>query len=325
MQKLICIAATLVAALCATGPAMPQAFPTRPVTIIVPFPAGGPVDTIGRILAERMRTFLGQPVLIENVGGAAGSIGVGRASRAAPDGYTLSSGNWATHVVNGAVYPLNFDVLNDFDPVSLIVTQPEIVVAKKAMPADDLSGLIAWLKANPEKAVQGTSGVGSAGHVAGVLFQKLTGTKYEFVPYRGLAPAMQALLAGQVDILIDVPASSVPQVLAGAVKAYAVTAKMRLSALPNVPTVDEAGLPGFYASVWYALWSPKGTPKDISTKLNSAVVDALADATVRERLAALGMEIFPPDQQTPEVLRTLHRTEIDKWWPIIKAANIKAE
>jgi tripartite-type tricarboxylate transporter receptor subunit TctC len=325
MQKLICIAATLAAVLCAAGPAMPQAFPTRPVTIIVPFPAGGPVDTIGRILAERMRTFLGQPVLIENVGGAAGSIGVGRASRAAPDGYTLSLGNWATHVVNGAVYPLNFDVLNDFDPVSLIVTQPEIVVAKKAMPADDLNGLIAWLKANPEKAVQGTSGVGSAGHVAGVLFQKLTGTKYEFVPYRGLAPAMQALLAGQVDMLIDVPASSVPQVLAGAVKAYAVTAKMRLSALPNVPTVDEAGLPGFYASVWYALWSPKGTPKEVSAKLNAALVDALADATVRERLVALGMEIFPPDQQTPEVLRALHRIEIDKWWPIIKAANIKAE
>jgi tripartite-type tricarboxylate transporter receptor subunit TctC len=291
----------------------------------VPFPAGGPVDTIGRIIAERMRTFLGQPVLIENVGGAAGSIGVGRAARAAPDGYTLSLGNWATHVVNSAIYPLNFDVLTDFDPVSLIVTQPEIVVARKTLPADDLKGLIAWLKANPDKAVQGTSGVGSAGHVAGVFFQKVTGTQYQFVPYRGLAPAMQALVAGQVDMLIDVPASSVPQVRAGTVTAYAVTAKTRLAALPDVPTVDEAGLPGFYASVWYALWLPKDTPKAVSAKLNAAVVDALADATVRQRLADLGMEIFPPDQQTPEVLSALHKAEAEKWWPIIKAANISGQ
>jgi tripartite-type tricarboxylate transporter receptor subunit TctC len=324
MQKL-CIAAILAIALSTSTPVVAQTFPSRPITVIVPFPPGGPVDTIGRILAERMRTFLGQPVLIENVGGAAGSIGVARASRAAPDGYTLSLGNWATHVVNGAVYPLSSDVLNDFDPISLIVTQPEIVVAKKTMPADDLKDLIAWLRANPEKAVQGTSGVGSAGHVAGVLFQKLTGTKYQFVPYRGLAPAMQALLAGQVDMLIDVPASSVPHVLAASIKAYAVTAKTRLSALPDVPTVDEAGLPGFYASVWYALWSPKGTPKDVGAKLNAALVDALADATVRERLIALGMEIFPRDQQTPEVLGTLHRAEIDKWWPIIKAGDIKSQ
>ena len=256
---------------------------------------------------------------------AAGSIGVGRAARAASDGYTLSLGNWATHVVNSAIYPLNFDVLTDFDPVSLIVTQPEIVVARKTLPADDLKGLIAWLKANPDKGVQGTSGVGSAGHVAGVFFQKVTGTQYQFVPYRGLAPAMQALLAGQVDMLIDVPASSVPQVRAGTVTAHAVTAKTRLAALPDVPTVDEAGLPGFYASVWYALWSPKDTPKAVSAKLNAAVVDALADATVRQRLADLGMEIFPPDQQTPEVLSALHKAEAEKWWPIIKAANISGQ
>ena len=233
MRKVICIAAMFTAVLLNGGPAKTQDFPARAVTLIVPFPAGGPVDTIGRILAERMRISLGQPVLIENVGGAAGSIGVSRAARAAPDGYTLSLGNWATHVVNGAIYPLKFDVLNDFDPVSLIVSQPEIVVAKKAMPADDLKSLIAWLKANPEKGVQGTSGVGSAGHVAGVFFQKVTGTQYRFVPYRGLAPAMQALVAGQVDMLIDVPASSVPQVRAGTIKAYAVTAKTRLSALPE--------------------------------------------------------------------------------------------
>ena len=325
MGRLLSVAVMLAAILFTGEPALSQGFPSRPVTIIVPFPAGGPVDTIGRIIAERMRTFLGQPVLIENVGGAAGSIGVGRAARAASDGYTLSLGNWATHVVNSAIYPLNFDVLTDFDPVSLIVTQPEIVVARKTLPADDLKGLIAWLKANPDKAVQGTSGVGSAGHVAGVFFQKVTGTQYQFVPYRGLAPAMQALVAGQVDMLIDVPASSVPQVRAGTVTGHAVTAKTRLAALPDVPTVDEAGLPGFYASVWYALWSPKDTPKAVSAKLNAAVVEALADATVRQRLADLGMEIFPPDQQTPEMLSALHKAEAEKWWPIIKAANISGQ
>ena len=205
MRKLIGVVAALAALLLLTGYVAAQTFPSKPVTIVVPFVAGGPVDTIARIMGERMRTFLGQPILIENVGGAAGSIGVSRAARASADGYTLSLGNWATHVVNGAIYPPNVDVLNDFDPISLIVTQPELVVAKKAMQADDLKGLIAWLKANPDKAVQGTSGVGSAGHVAGVFFQKVTGTQYQFVPYRGLAPAMQALLAGQVDMLIDVP------------------------------------------------------------------------------------------------------------------------
>ena len=205
------------------------------------------------------------------------------------------------------------------------MTQPELIVAKKAVPADDLKGFIAWLKANSDKAVQGTSGMGSAGHVAGVFFQKLIGTQYQFVPYRGLAPAMQALLAGQVDMLIDVPASSVPQVQAGTIKAYAVTANKRLAALPDVPTVDEAGLPGFHASVWYAVWAPKGTPKDVIAKLNAAVVDALADETVRQKLGALGMEILPREQQTPEALATLHKTEVEKWWPIIKASNIKTE
>lgn len=325
MWKLSGIVAIVVALFIPGGPATAQTYPSKPVTIVVPFPPGGPVDTIARIMGDRMRTFLGQPIVVENVGGAAGSIGVGRAARAAPDGYTLSLGNWATHVVNGAIYSLNYDVLNDFDPVSLILTQPEIVVAKKDMPADDLKGLIAWLKANPNKAVQGTSGVGSAGHIAGVFFQQMTGVQYQFIPYRGLAPAMQALLGGQVDMLIDVPASSVPQVQAGTIKAYAVTAKSRLSALPDIPTVDEAGLPGFYASVWYALWVPKGTPKDIVTKLNEAVVDALADDTVRKRLTGLGMEIFPRDQQNSGALSALHKSEIDRWWPIIKAANIKGQ
>jgi tripartite-type tricarboxylate transporter receptor subunit TctC len=325
MARRLMTAVALLAASVIAREAAAQPYPTKPVTIVVPFPPGGPVDTIGRILSERMRTALGQPIVIENVGGAAGSLGVGRAARAAPDGYTLSLGNWATHVVNGAIYPLTYDVLNDFEPVTLIVTQPELVVARKTMPANDLAGLIAWLKANPDKASQGTSGVGSAGHVAGVFLQSVTGTRYQFVPYRGLAPAMQDLLAGQVDMLIDVPASSVPQIRSGTIKAYAVTAKSRLAAVPDIPTVDEAGLPGFYASVWYALWVPKGTPKAITAKLNSAVMDALADATVQQRLGDLGMEIFPSSQQTPDALAALHRAEIDKWWPIIKQAGIRGE
>jgi tripartite-type tricarboxylate transporter receptor subunit TctC len=319
--------AAAAAVLLAGAPAQAQAqdYPSRPVTVIVPFVAGGPVDTIGRILGERMRVTLKQPVVIENVGGAAGSIGVARAARAAPDGYTLSLGNWATHVVNGAIYPLDFDVVNDFEPISLIVTQPEIIVARKSMPADDLKGFVAWLKANAAKAVQGTSGHGSAGHVAGIFFQKLIGAQYQFVPYRGLAPAMQALLGEQVDMLIDVPASSTPHIKAGAIKAYAVTADKRLAALPDLPTVDEAGLPGLYASVWYGLWAPKGTPKEVIATLQAAVVDALADATVRQRLETLGMEIFPREQQSPQALGTLHKADIDKWWPIIKAANLKVQ
>ncbi|MCC6777164.1 MAG: tripartite tricarboxylate transporter substrate binding protein BugD [Hyphomicrobiales bacterium] len=302
-----------------------QTYPTRPVTIIVPFVAGGPVDTIGRILSERMRIPLGQPIVIENVGGAAGSLGVGRAAKAAADGYTLSLGNSATHVINGAIYPLSYDVLSDFEPISLIVSQPELVVARKTMPADDLAGLVAWLKTNADKASQGTSGVGSAGHVAGVFFQRVTSTRYQFVPYRGLAPAMQDLLAGQVDMLIDVPASSVPQIRSGTIKAYAVTAKERLAAVPQVPTVDEAGLPGFYASVWYAVWTPKGTPRSVVTRLSDAVNEALADPTVQQRLADLGMEVFPAGERGPEPLAALHKAEIEKWWPIIKAANIKGE
>jgi tripartite-type tricarboxylate transporter receptor subunit TctC len=325
MWKFAGIAAVAVALLMPDRPVAAQAYPSKPVTIVVPFPPGGPVDTIARIMGDRMRTFLGQPIVVENVGGAAGSIGVGRAARAPADGYTISLGNWATHVVNGAIYPLNYDVLNDFEPVSLILSQPEIVVAKKAMLANNLKDFIGWLKANSDKAVQGTSGVGSAGHVAGVFFQKLTGTQYQFVPYRGLAPAMQALLAGQVDMLIDVPASSVPQIQAGTIKAYAVTAKSRLAAIPDVPTVDEAGLPGFYASIWYAMWVPKGTPKDVVAKLNEAVVDAVADPTVRKRLTDLGMEISPRDQQNGAALGALHKSEIERWWPIIKAANIKGQ
>jgi tripartite-type tricarboxylate transporter receptor subunit TctC len=302
-----------------------QVYPSRPITMIVPFPAGGPSDVIGRVVAERLRVSLGQPIIIENVAGAAGSIGVGRVARAAGDGYTLVLGFWGTHVVNGALYALQYDLLNDFEPVSLLVTNPMLIVARKSVPASDLNGLIAWLKANPDKATQGTSGVGSAPHVFGAFLQVATGTRFQIVPYRGNGPAMQDLIAGQVDIMFDSPATSLPQVNAGTIKAYAVTAKSRLATAPNIPTVDEAGLPGFYLSIWYALWSAKGTPKDIIAKLNAATMDTLTDPTVRQRIADLGLEIPPSDQQTPEALGALQRAEIQKWWPVIKAANIKGE
>ena len=302
-----------------------QVYPSRPITIIVPFSAGGPSDTLARIMAERMRVSLGQPVIVENLTGASGSIGVSRVAQAAPDGYTLSLGNWPTHVINGAVLALKYDVLNDFEPVSLLATNPQLIVAKKAMPAKDLKEFIAWLKANPNKASQGTSGAGSAGHFSGVFFQKETGTRFEFVPYRGSAQAMLDLVAGHIDMMIDLASNSLPQVRAGSIKAYAVTDKNRLAAAPEIPTVDEAGLPGFYVSTWHAFFAPKGTPKNIIAKLNAAVVDALADPAARSRLAGIGYEIPPREQQTPEALGAHHKAEIEKWWPIIKAANIKPE
>jgi tripartite-type tricarboxylate transporter receptor subunit TctC len=302
-----------------------QVYPMRPITMVVPFAAGGPTDMIGRMLAERMRASLGQPVIIENVTGAAGSIAVGRVARAVPDGYTLSIGHWGTHVLNGALYTLPYDLLKDFEPVAVLSSNPLIIVAKKAMPADDLKGLMAWLKANPDKALAATAGTGGTAHIGGVFFQKETGTRFQFVPYRGSAPAIQDLVAGQIDLMFDNPTSSLPLVRAGSIKGYAITAKARLASAPDMPTVDEAGLPGFYISNWTALWVPNGPPKGIIAKLNGAVVDALADAGVRSRLTDLAQELFPSDQQTPEALAALHKAEIEKWWPIIKAAGIKGE
>jgi tripartite-type tricarboxylate transporter receptor subunit TctC len=313
------------ATLAGIGSASAQTYPSRPITIVVPYAAGGSTDTIGRVMAERMKSSLGQPVIVEDVTGAGGTIAVGRVARAAPDGYTLSLGHNGSHVMTGATYALQYDLLNDFVPVALISTYPFVLVAKKTMPANDLKGLIAWLMANPDKASVGNGGNGSIAHVAGVLFRNETGTRFQFVPYRGLAPAIQDLVAGQIDIVISDPVTSMPQVRAGTIKAYGVTTKTRMLSAPDIPTLDEAGLPGFDISVSHAFWLPKGTPKDIITKLNGAVMDALADPKVRARLADLGQEIFPRDRQTPEALGAFQKAEIEKWWPIIKAAGIKAE
>ncbi len=302
-----------------------QAYPSRPITMIVPYPAGGPTDTIARLLGESMRASLGQPVIIENVAGGGGNIGVGRVARAAGDGYTLGIGHWGSHVVNGAIYSLTYDLQTDLEPVALISDGPQLIVAAKSVPAKDIKELIVWLKANPGKGMVGATGVGGASHLAGVLFANTTGTDMQIVPYRGAAPRMQDLLSGRIHLAFDQAASSLPQVRGGTLQAYAVTSKTRLAVAPDIPTVDEAGLPGFYISVWHGLWSSKGTPKDIIRKLNAAAVDALADANVRARLTELGQELPAREQQTPEALSAYQKAEIDKWWPIIKAAGIKVD
>src|SRR5262245_8109598 len=319
--------------LAASGAAMPasssfvwaQAYPTRPITIIVQFPAGAPLDVLASLLGERMRGGLGQPVIVENVTGAAGSLGVGRVARAASNGYTIGIGNFSTHVVNGATYALQYDLVKDFEPIGLLASNPQVIVSKNDVPAKDLQELIAWLKSNPDKASQGTGGVGTAGHVAGAFFQRATGTGFQFVPYRGSPPALQDLMSGQIDLMIDQASAVLPHVRAGKIRAYAVAAKKRLDAAPDIPTVDEAGVPGWYVSFWSAFWAPKATPHHIIDKLNAALVDALADPAIHSQLANIGQQIFPRDQQTPESLGEFHKTEIEKWWPIIKAANIKGE
>ena len=330
MRKPIVTAAAFAAILAAAvaagiGHAAAQAFPSRPITMIVPLATGGSTDVIGRIVAEGMRATLGQPVIVENVTGAGGTLGVGRVARAAPDGYTISLGQWGTNMANGAIYPLQYDIIGDFEPVALIANQPFLVDSRKDLPVKDLRELIAWLKANPDKATEGNSGLGTPSHVAGILLQNTLGSRWQMVPYRSAGLSMQDLIAGQIDILLDTPAVSLPQVNAGTIKAYAVTAKSRLAVAPDIPTVDEAGLPGFYFSFWHAIWVPKNTPKPIIAKLNAAVVNALADPAVRKRLTDIAQDIYPPEQLTPEALGAFHRAEADKWWPIIKAAGIKAD
>ena len=322
MRKLSIV---LVAVMASLAGADAQTYPSRPITMVVPFAAGGPVDTVARILSERMRLSLGQTIVVENMTGAAGSIGVGRVARAAADGYTLSIGHWSTHVVNGAVYPLHYDLLRDFDPVALLPSNPMIVVSKNAVPAKDLREFVGWIKANDGKVSAGTAGAGSATHVAGVYFQKVTGTHFQFVPYRGTGPALQDLVAGQIDFIVDQASNSVQQVRDGKIRAYAVTAKARMPSAPEIPTVAEAGVPGLDISVWYGLWAPKGTPADIIAKLSAATMAAMADAGVRQRFGELGLEIPARELQTPEALGAHHKAEIEKWWPVIKAANIKGE
>ncbi len=302
-----------------------QTYPSRAVTVIVPFPPGGPTDTLARIVVERMRVSLGEPVIIENVSGAGGSIGVSRVARAAPDGYTVCFGQLNSNVFSGAVYNVSYDVLKDFEPVALLASSPQWVVARKLFPAKDLRELIAWLKANPDKASFGTVGNGSPPHVWGVQFQNSTGTRFQFVPYRGAAPAAQDLIAGNIDFAAFEASGTLPFVRGGSIKAYAILAKTRWPAAPDIPTIDEAGTPGLYMPLWHGLWVPKGTPKDVIAKLNAAAVESLGDPALRQRLADVGQEIPPRDQQTPEALGAFHKAEVEKWWPIIKAAAIKAE
>jgi tripartite-type tricarboxylate transporter receptor subunit TctC len=303
-----------------------QAYPSRPITIIIPFAAGGPTDVVGRLLAERMRGGLGQSVLVENSAGAGGTIGVGRVARAAPDGYTLSFGITSTHVFNGAMYSLQYDLIKDFEPVALIARDlGTVIVARKTTPANDLRELIGWLKTGQERASFGTAGVGSQTHITGVVFQNLAGTPLQFVHYRGVAPALQDLVSGQIDISIVSSITSLPLARAGSIRAYAITATRRLAVAPDIPTVDEAGLPGMYVPAWYGLWAPKATPGDVIAKLNLTVRTAFADPAMRSRLTDLALEIVPREQQTSEALGALQKAEIEKWWPIIKAANIRGE
>jgi tripartite-type tricarboxylate transporter receptor subunit TctC len=323
MRKL-CLAAVLAAFAGVVG-AQAQLYPSRPITMVVPFPAGGSTDTLARIVSERMRASLGQPVVIENVGGASGSLGVGRVARSPADGYTLSIGTLSTHCMNGAVLSLPFDVLNDFEPVVQLAIEPLLIVGRKDFPAKDLKELIAWLKANPDKASQGNPGAGSTGHLTGVLFQRETGTRFQSVPYRGNALAMQDLLSGQIDFMMEPASNFMQQLRAGNFKPYAVAARTRMATLPDTPTVDEGGLPGFHIPLWYGLWVPKGTPKIAIDRLNAAAMDTLADPAVRTRMADIGLELPTREQQTPQALGALQKAEIERWWPIIRAANIKGE
>jgi tripartite-type tricarboxylate transporter receptor subunit TctC len=300
-----------------------QGYPSRPITIVVPFAPGGSTDVVARIMAERMRPLLGQPVIIENTGGAGGSIAVGRVARAAPDGYTIDIGQWDTHVGNGAVYPLTYDLQTDFAPIGLMSINPQLMVAKKALPANDLKELVAWMKANPGLATLASQT--AAAQVAGVILQQSTGTKLQFIPYRGAGPAMQDLVAGNIDLLVAQAAAVLPQVRGGAIKAIANLSPARSAAVPDIPTSDEGGVAGLHVTGWFGFFAPKNTPKEIIAKLNAAMVQALADPAVRARFTELGLDVASAEQQTPEGLAAFHKAEIVKWWPIIKAAGMKPE
>jgi tripartite-type tricarboxylate transporter receptor subunit TctC len=316
-------AATL--ALFGIGAAAAQTYPSRPITVIAPFPPGGPSDALARILSGPLERALGQPIVIENIGGAGGTIGVTRVARAEPDGYTLLIGQWSTQVVTPVTYNLSVDVVNDFAPIALLANTPQMIIARKDFPASDVGELIAWLKTNPDKAQAATVGAAGGAQVAGLYFQKITGTRFGFVPYRGGAPAMQDLMAGRVDIMFDQAANAITQVRAGTIKAYAVMTEERWHLAPDIPTIDEAGAQGLHVSYWHALWAPKGTPSHIIAKVNAAVVSALADPKVQQSFTAQGQDIWPREQQSPQALGALYKAEIEKWWPIIKAEGLKVE
>jgi tripartite-type tricarboxylate transporter receptor subunit TctC len=323
MRTIIGTALALTVVLAPT--ALAQTYPARPISIISPFPAGSPVDTIARIVGERMKATLGQPLVIDTITGAGGTIAVARAVRSPADGYTISLGNFSSHVVAGAVYPTQYAVLKDLEPVALLASNPQIIISRNSLPGDNLAGLIGWLKANPGKASAGTAGPGSISHITGVFFQKATDTSFQFVPYRGVNQAQQDLLGGQLDLMFDQAPSALPLVRAGKIKAYAVTSQSRLRSDPDIPTIAEAGVPGLVMSVWTALWVPRGTPKDIIAKLNAAAAEATSDPMIRKRLGELGLDIPPREQQTAEALAALQRSDIDKWWPIIKSSAIKLD
>jgi tripartite-type tricarboxylate transporter receptor subunit TctC len=315
----------ILATLTAVGAVGAQDFAARPVTMIVPFAAGGPTDTLARIIAEQMKVSLGQPVIIENVIGGAGTLAAGRAARAAADGHTLIIGNVGTHVINGAVQTLPYDLLNDFAPIVRLADNPLLIASRNSAPATDLAGLIAWIKANPGRVTAGTSGAGAVSHVSGLLFEKLTSTQLRYVPYRGAGPALQDVAAGHIDLMFDQVSNSLPHARGGKIKVYAIAAESRVTAAPDVPTTNQAGLPGFHVSVWHAIWAPKGTPATVIAHLNAAVLKTLEMPKVRQRLADLGQQIPTAAQLTPQALAAHHKAEIEKWWPVVKAAGVKAD
>jgi len=313
------------AALLAAGAAVAQDYPNRQIVIIVPFPAGGSTDALARIIAEPMRVALGQPVIVQNVPGAGSTIGVGRAIQSAPDGYTLSIGNWTSHVGANAVYRVPWNVLNDLEPVSLLSTTTLVIVSRTGLPPNDAKELIGWLKANPDNATMATVGAGSGAHICSIYFGQKTGTSFRYVPYRGGAPVMADLLANQVDLFCGEASQMLPHFRSGRIKPLVVMSKTRWRPLPEIPTMEEVGASDTYIAFWQGLWAPKGTPKQVIARLNEAVVKAFADPTVIKRLTDLGQDLQAREQLTPEALATFHKSEIDKWWPLIKAANIKVE
>lgn len=312
------IAALLLVVSCGTL-AQAQPFPSRPLTLIVPFPPGGSTDAAARIMAERMRETLGQPIVVENIGGAGGSIGVGRLARSAPDGYTFDIGQWDTHV-GSIIYKLDYDLEKDFEPIALVSNNPQLMVAKNDLPAKTLGELVAWMKANPGKI--NFVNQNAAANVTGVLFENLTGQKVQFIPYRGAGPAMTDLIAGTVDLLVVQGAVALPQIRAGKIKALANLSPQRSASMPDIPTSDESGVKGLYMSGWFGFWAPRGTPKDVIAKLNAATREALADPALQKRFSDLGLDVAPREQQTPEALAAFQKAEIEKWWPIIKSAGI---